>query len=101
MRSEDLIPQEYFDEIMPSLLPPKRHEPQTDGELDGSDELKAIQGRLAGREMPRFGQPSMDAPLVEWYREYQFRNANPFWYEREYRRAEDGTLIHGRRGHDG
>lgn len=94
MNSADYIPQEYWDEIIPQLMPPKRREPISDSDLDGSDKLKAIWTRLKGREMPRFGQPSFDAPLVEWYREYQFRNKHPLWYESEYHFLDDGTLIH-------
>ncbi|MBQ3433753.1 MAG: hypothetical protein IJG24_01760 [Selenomonadaceae bacterium] len=71
MRSEDLIPQEYFDEIMPSLLPPKRE--RTANELDSIARGAAIDARNFGRQFPRYGQPSMDAPLIEWYREKKLR----------------------------
>lgn len=91
------MPQEYLDAIIAQMLPPKRPLPKTDADLDGSDKLKAIEGRLMGRKLPRFGQPSFDAPLVEWYHEYRYRNAHPHWYEREYYYTEDGIEIHERR----
>lgn len=92
--ADDDIPQDYLKAIVAQTLPPKRREPVSDSDLDGSDKLKAIWTRLKGREMPRFGQPSFDAELVEWYREYQFRNKHPLWYESEYHFLDDGTLIH-------
>lgn len=92
--ADDDIPQDYLKAIVAQTLPPKRREPVSDSDLDGSDKLKAIWARLKGREMPRFGQPSFDAELVEWYREYQFRNKHPLWYESEYHFLDDGTLIH-------
>lgn len=61
------------------------------------EEIHALEGRMAGRKMPRFGQPSFDAPLVDWYREYQFRTDNPFWWESEYYYLDDGTLIHAKK----
>ena len=92
-RADSDMPQEYLNGILAQCTP-KRREPKTDAELDGSDRLHAIEGRLQGRKQPRFGQPDFDAPLIEWYREYQFRRMNPYWYEREYHYADDGTLIH-------
>lgn len=92
-RADSDMPQEYLNGILAQCTP-KRREPKTDAELDGSDRLKAIEGRLMGRKQPRFGQPDFDAPLIEWYREYQFRHMNPYWYEREYHYTDDGTLIH-------
>lgn len=71
MKSEDLIPQEYFDAIMPSLLPPKRK--RADEELDSIARYAAIDARNFGRQFPRAGQPSPDAPLIEWYREREVR----------------------------
>ena len=87
------MPQDYLGVILAQITP-KRREPKTDADLDGSDKLHAIEGRLQGRKQPRFGQPSFDAPLIEWYREYQFRLRNPYWYEREYHYTDDGELIH-------
>lgn len=95
-RADSDMPQDYLDGVLAQIMPPKRRIPKTDADLDGSDKLKAIQGRLWGREMPRFGQPSFDAPIVEWYHEYQFRNTHPFWYEKEYQFLDDGTWIHRR-----
>ena len=95
--ADDNMPQEYLNAIVAQMLPPKRPLPKTDTDLDGSDELHAVEGRLAGRKWPRFGQPSFDAPLVEWYLEYRYRNEHPFWYEQEYRFNDDGDLIHERR----
>ena len=90
------MPQDYLDAVLAQIMPPKRTV-QTDADLDGSDKLKAIKGRLAGRQMPRFGQPTFDAPLVEWYHEYQYRNRNPLWYEREYYYSDDGKEIHAKK----
>ncbi len=95
--ADENMPQEYLDAVLVQIMPAKRREPKTDADLDGSDKLHAIEGSLQGKQMPRFGQPSFDAPLVEWYREYQYRNRNPLWYEREYHYTDDGTLIHRRR----
>lgn len=71
MRSEDLIPQEYFDEITSSLLPPKRE--RTADEIDSIARGAAIDARNFGRQFPRVGQPSFDAPLIDWYRERETR----------------------------
>lgn len=93
-RADTDMPQEYLNGILVQITP-KRREPKTDAELKAyGDELKAIEGRLQGRKQPRFGQPDFDAPLIEWYREYQFRRMNPYWYEREYHYTDDGILIH-------
>lgn len=92
------MPQDYLDAIVAQTMPRKRREPTTDAELIANgDKLKAIEGRLMGRELPRFGQPSFNAPLIEWYREYQFRRSNPFWYEDEYHYLDDGTRIHAKK----
>lgn len=90
--ADDNMPQEYLDWIL-AQCKQKRREPLTDDDLDGSDELKALEGRLAGKKQPRHGQPSFDAPLIEWYREYQYRMKHPFWFADEYYYTEDGTLI--------
>lgn len=91
----DNMPQDYLDTIVSQTMPRKRRLPTTDAELKANgEELHAIEGRLMGREMPRHGQPSFDAPLVEWYREYLFRRKHPLWYEREYHCTDDYTLIH-------
>ena len=92
--ADDNIPKEYLDAIVAQTMPRKRPLPKTDADLDGSDKLKAIEGRLSGRKLPRFGQPSFDAPLVEWYIEYRYREANPFWIQKEYHWTEDGKEIH-------
>ena len=97
-RADSDIPQDYISAIVAQTMPRKRREPITDAELIANgDELKAIAGRIMGRELPRFGQPNFDAPLVEWYREYQFRRNNPFWYEDEYHYLDDGTRIHAKK----
>ena len=84
----DRMPQEYLDGVMAQI---NAIQP---GKRDTFDELKAIEGRIWGRKMPRFGQPAYDAPLTEWYREYQYRISHPFWYEREYHFLDDFTCIH-------
>ena len=92
-RADNDIPQDYLDAILAQCTP-KRREPQNDADLDGSDRLHAIEGRWQGRKQPRFGQPSFDAPLIEWYREYHFRLMHSSWYEREYYYTDDGEEIH-------
>ena len=95
-RADNDMPQEYLQGVLAQIkaIQPARHLPITDAELDGSDKLHAIEARWQAREMPRNGQPIFDAPLVEWYHEYQFRNRHPLWYEKEYRYTADGNLIH-------
>ena len=93
-RADSDMPQDYLDGILAQCTP-KRREPQNDAEVKAyGEELHAIEGRLMGRKQPRFGQPSFDAPLIEWYREYRYRLLNPLWYEREYHYTDDGELIH-------
>lgn len=92
------MPDDYADEIQ-ALLMSYQHgkQPQCDADLDGSDRLKAIEARWEARTKyarQRHGQPSFDAPLIDWYHEYQYRRQHPFWYEREYRVDADGNLIH-------
>ena len=82
------MPQDYLDGVLAQI---NRYQ---SGKRDDFDELKALQGRIWARDMPRFGQPAFDAPLADWYREYQYRINHPFWYEREYHYTDDGTLIH-------
>ena len=94
--ADDNMPQDYLDSVLARIMPPKRPLPKTDAELDGSDKLHAIEARWKARQMPRFGQPSFDAPLVEWYLEYRYRNLHPLWHENEYHFMKDGTLIHRR-----
>lgn len=91
-RADSDMPQEDLNRILKQCTPSRRV-PITDDELDGSDELKAIEARWAGRKQPRRGQPSFDAPLIEWYREYQYRTKHPFWFYDEYYYTEDGTLV--------
>lgn len=95
-RADNDMPQEYLQGVLAQIkaIQPARHSPKTDAELDGSDKLHAIEARWQAREMPRNGQPTFDAPLVEWYHEYQFRNRHPLWYEKEYRYTDNGELIH-------
>ncbi|MBR0060708.1 MAG: hypothetical protein IJP68_04425 [Selenomonadaceae bacterium] len=95
-RADNDMPQDYLQGVLAQIkaIQPARHSPKTDAELDGSDKLHAIEARWKAREMPRNGQPSFDAPLVEWYREYQFRNRHPLWYEKEYHYTDNGKLIH-------
>lgn len=92
-RADADMPQEYLDAVLVQIMPPKRTV-RTDADLDGSDKLHAIEGRLQGKQMPRFGQPNFDAPLVEWYHEYKYRSKNPLWWEREYYYTDDGKEIH-------
>ena len=85
------MPQDYLEAVLAKIMPPKRTV-KSDADLDGSDKLHAIEGRSAGRQMPRFGQPNFDAPLVECYHEYQYRNRNPLWYECEYHYTDVGEI---------
>lgn len=98
--ADDFMPQDYLAGVMAqinAIQPARRPSPKTDADLDGSDKLKALEGRLAGREMPRFGQPSFDAPLVEWYHEYHYRLKYPLWWQREYHWTDDGEEIHAKK----
>ena len=96
--ADDNMPQDYLHDVLAQIkaIQPARHLPATDAELDGSDKLHAIEARCQARKMPRNGQPSFDAPLVEWFHEYRLRNRNPLWFENEYRYTDDGNLIHSK-----
>ena len=97
-RADDNMPQDYLQGVLAQIkaIQPAWREPTTNAELDGSDKLHAIETRWQARKMPRNGQPPFDAPLVEWFHEYHFRNRNPFWFENEYRYADNGNLIHAK-----
>lgn len=94
--ADDNMPQDYLQGVLAQIkaIQPARRLPKTDAELDGSDKLHAIEARWKAREMPRNGQPSFDAPLIEWYHEYYFRSRHPLWYEKEYYFIADGEMIH-------
>lgn len=94
-RADNEMSQDYLQGVLAQIkaIQPLRHSPKTDTDLDGSDKLHAIEARIKAREMPRNGQPNFDAPLIEWYHEYQFRNRHPFWHEKKYYYTDDGKLI--------
>lgn len=103
--ADDNMPQDYLDSVLAQIILPKRPLPKTDSDLDSDERFIAkclrrkANTRFVGqalKDMPRFGQPSFDAPLVDWYHEYRYRNLHPLWYTNEYRYTDDGTLIHRR-----
>lgn len=94
------MPTDYADEVQTLFkrYQPLNREPKTDAEVkELGYELNVIETKLDARRLPRFGQPSFDAPLVDWYREFKFRRLHPLWYEREYRYSDDGELVHAKK----
>ena len=63
--------EEYYEDIQRQIAAIQPTRPR-----EGLDRLAreaAIDARNFGRRFPRAGQPSMDAPLEEWYREREER----------------------------
>lgn len=70
-RADADMPQEYLDAILAQCTPKR---PQPADHLDSIQQVIAVEAKMRGRRNPRKGQPSFNAPLIEWYRENQVRN---------------------------
>lgn len=67
------IPQDYLDEVMAQINALQHPKPRPTDYLDSFQRISAIEARNEARQRPREGQPSFDAPLIDWYREHQLR----------------------------
>lgn len=63
--------EEYYDDIQRQIAAIQPTKPREG--LDTLAREAAIDARNFGRQFPRGGQPSMGAPLEEWYRERAVR----------------------------
>lgn len=63
--------EEYYAEIQDRIAAIQPTRPREG--LDSLAREAAIDARNFGQQFPRAGQPSMEAPLEEWYREREVR----------------------------
>ena len=71
--ADENMPQEYLDGVMAQINAIQPAKPRPADYLDSFQRIEAIRTRNEARQRPREGQPSFDAPLIEWYREHQLR----------------------------
>ena len=72
-RADDDMPKEYLDDVLAQIEAIQPSRPRPAESLDSIQEMVAVEAKTFGKQYPREGQPALDAPLIEWYRENQLR----------------------------